>query len=377
MKSGRRYFWFKTICLRVKVAQISVVVIILLLLSEMYKIAEVSIERMQSEPYAGILPDLGFDLRKLTQKRFLSMTSLSSAESGSYIVDKEWNTTLCSLKNRVKFVSEMCRNAGRTPVEHFDEIEDDELPNNLLVDDRHGILYCDLTHADRTIWINLLALSTTGPDQRNKRSWIPKLSDSYLRRYGLRRLHTYNDTEKRTKLKSYIKFMVVRHPYDRLLSAWKEQFLNQGTRYRKELAPTIIKRYRQGSIVDDLVRFEEFIKHVVQEGSLSDPEWLTYAVCKPCFIQYDYISRTETSNLDDKLMRLLLGLDLLEWHPNKVLVPDGHHRTRKILTQYSNVSKKDMERLNDLYGADMRLFGYNFDPDKHIAACEFEGKKCC
>ncbi|ELU16088.1 hypothetical protein CAPTEDRAFT_112614 [Capitella teleta] len=271
----------------------------------------------------------------------------------------------------------MCTNAGRTPLKSLDGVLEEDLPNHLLVDDKHGILYCDLAKVGSTTWLTSFAFASGLADRYQRRKWIPGHSDEALSRYNLRRLHTYEPDERRKRLESYLKFIVVRHPYDRLVAAWRNKFLQKNF-YTVKVAPGIIKTYRQQGVdLGNFVTFDEFIQHVLHEGALSDPHWLTYESCKPCLVEYEYISRTETMQKDDKLMKLLLGVDRLDLTPKHVLAPADLYKTTKTLPQFQNISEHHMNKLNDMYGADLRLFGYHFDKSKHEASCEFEGRKCC
>ncbi|XP_074648961.1 carbohydrate sulfotransferase 10-like [Tubulanus polymorphus] len=108
------------------------------------------------------------------------------------------------------------------------------------VDDVHKILYCEIPKVGTSIWRYTL-LHTTGKLRTTNLSLINNLDTKqsiYLTSLDLiRPLSSYSQDEKTERLKTYFKFLFVRHPFERLLSAYLDKILNK---YYKHLPQKLI-----------------------------------------------------------------------------------------------------------------------------------------
>ena len=77
-------------------------------------------------------------------------------------------------------------------------------------------------------------------------------------------LNDFSRPEIQYRLRNYYKFMFVRNPMERLLSAYRNKFGENVGEFRKKYGPVIAKRFRNGrkdptGNYDD-ISFEEFIR---------------------------------------------------------------------------------------------------------------------
>ncbi|CAB0030438.1 unnamed protein product, partial [Trichogramma brassicae] len=96
--------------------------------------------------------------------------------------------------------------------------------------------------------------------------------------------------------------MVVRHPFERLLSAYRHKLENrQGQEYYYErFGKRIVEKYRRESSNHTQAEptFTEFLNFIVDEQE-PDDYWTPYnSTCYPCSIKYDYVMKFE--NLVDE-----------------------------------------------------------------------------
>uniref|UniRef100_A0A7M4FPQ4 Carbohydrate sulfotransferase n=1 Tax=Crocodylus porosus TaxID=8502 RepID=A0A7M4FPQ4_CROPO len=103
------------------------------------------------------------------------------------------------------------------------------------------------------------------------------------------------------RLKHYYKFIFVRNPMERLLSAYRNKF-GEIKEYQLKYGVEIVKRYRKnaGKSTGDDVTFSEFLQYLLdEEPERMNEHWMPiYNLCQPCAVRYDFIGSYETLNTD-------------------------------------------------------------------------------
>jgi chondroitin 4-sulfotransferase 11 len=222
--------------------------------------------------------------------------------------------------------------------------------DHVLFSPRLRFGYCKLGKVSSSTWLTILNSALGDPH--------PHLRAST-------RLRTYHQLP--FAVRQYFKFVFVRHPFDRLISAYIDKFGSQKSEYWTELAPTILRRYRANPSRRSLrqgndVRFDEFIKYIVDPRShpLNDFHWSPQTeLCQPCRVGYDFIGHYETlyDDADYVLAKLRLTGDKFRFprrHPSKL----NRWETR-VRTMFANTSQEHITRLKDIYRYDFQLLGYD------------------
>ena len=131
---------------------------------------------------------------------------------------------------------------------------------------------------------------------------------------GNLRLKSFLPNQQKQMLETYFKFTFVREPFERLLSAYKDKFVNRrqvnvDRKIREYHGREILKNFRPNASkralkkLDDIT-FREFIQYLVTKGSnkstpVMDWHWDNYVnICGMCAINYDFIGHYETFDQD-------------------------------------------------------------------------------
>ena len=184
---------------------------------------------------------------------------------------------------------------------------------------------------------------------------------------NVRVLPSYNETGRSHRLNTYFKFMAVRHPFDRLLSAWidKIEFTNRES-------PVSLSNLTE----EHYSRFHQFVSDVAS-GRMSD-HWEPQSYqCDPCRWEYDSIVKLETANEDFPL--ILSKLNAPNGEPNSIPTlniksPVSPSEKLSILTKfYAGVNASVIESLLHIYRNDFSLFGYTWDVATAVAGCGYQG----
>ena len=174
-----------------------------------------------------------------------------------------------------------------------------------------------------------------------------------------RRLGDYSGEEMSHRLKTYFKFIFVREPLHRILSAFKDKFIGKNRNFSKNIRKLIVKALRPKDLDkygDNNVTFPEFVQYYSQEIP-RNPHWRQYEdLCHPCVINYDFIGHLESMAEDASLLLQMAGID------DRINFPPIHNATssRDMVHYYSKVPPEYVVRLAELYRNDFELFGYEF-----------------
>ncbi|XP_005400811.1 PREDICTED: carbohydrate sulfotransferase 10 isoform X1 [Chinchilla lanigera] len=265
---------------------------------------------------------------------------------------------------RLELIRNVCRdealrNLSHTAVSKF-------VLDRIFVCDKHKILFCQTPKVGNTQWKKvLIVLNGVFPSIEE----IPENVVHDHEKNGLPRLSSFSEAEIQKRLKTYFKFFIVRDPFERLISAFKDKFVHNPRFepwYRHEIAPGIIRKYRKNRTETRGIQFEDFVRY------LGDPNhrwldlqfgdhiihWVTYVeLCAPCEIKYSVIGHHETLEEDAPYILREAGIDHLVSYPT---IPPGitvYNRT-KVQSYFLGISKRDIRRLYTRFEGDFKLFGY-------------------
>ncbi|XP_063594838.1 carbohydrate sulfotransferase 11-like [Penaeus indicus] len=191
-------------------------------------------------------------------------------------------------------------------------------------------------------------------------------------------------------MKNSTKVMTVRHPLERLVSAFRDKFQDGRAvekaqsdghmRYFWKPAMVALKKGRneEGKLQ---ITFHEFLQYVVKEqrSSAGDPHWMRlYRLCSVCGIDFPFVMRLETYT--DDLAFLVRNLGIAEVNPlerRHSLYSDTPYdaSTRlsidtepaisiknSTLKYYLDVPPNLLASVLDIYKIDMEMFHYEVPP---------------
>ncbi|XP_054163738.1 carbohydrate sulfotransferase 11-like [Oppia nitens] len=247
--------------------------------------------------------------------------------------------------------------------------------DHLIVDDINKLIYCFVPKVASTNWKRvLLAINMKPNENYNELNPLDiKGNESHVPQ-AFRTLNQYNDTTEITyKLRSYLKFMFVRNPYERLLSAFRNKFEDTFKDYfRERFGRKIVKQFRQQPTNESLERghdvtFEEFLTYISQLNTSDhnhqfNEHWRPVTnLCFPCAIDYDVIGKYETLHSDVQLVLRKARINHLIQFPKREDTYSNLPSSDLISQYYTNVSDILIDKLAKVYNQDITLFQYNYD----------------
>ncbi|XP_078379463.1 carbohydrate sulfotransferase 11-like isoform X2 [Oculina patagonica] len=276
------------------------------------------------------------DLESIHRMRLNSTTSVMTQHASSVKSIQAMNL------ERQEAVREFCRKNNR-----IDEPVNTKDLDNIIVDEKLEILFCYIPKVSCSQWKTALA-QLQSPE--------PKYYVHDARNFKF--LHQYPPDQAKRMLKSYFKFVFVREPFERLLSAYLEKFHNGDPGFHKNYGRGIIERYRPGGNPEDKnVTFDEFVNYVINIGDgYWNEHWKTYdKLCYPCGVHYDFIGRFE--NLAEEARFVMSGIS----RKVNVLFPQviPSSTSSKISFFYSKIPTETFHRVVRLFGDDSEMFGYD------------------
>ena len=194
------------------------------------------------------------------------------------------------------------------------------------------------------------------------RQWMPLLGGPGA--YGPT-LKQFPQEEAQQMLQNFYKFMFVREPFERLLSAYKDKYMHprpvDKDPFITVFGRKIIRNFRPNASQADLqsgygVKWPEFVEYILNGGDKEDWHWQNYDdICGSCDIHYEFVGHYE--NLEEDAIYALERANLARLKFPKVLPA----KTKDELIQYySQIPKDWIKRLYDVYQHSFEMFGYSF-----------------
>ncbi|XP_075224851.1 carbohydrate sulfotransferase 11-like [Lycorma delicatula] len=191
-------------------------------------------------------------------------------------------------------------------------------------------------------------------------------------------------------LQSTLKLLVVRHPFERILSAYRDKLENINVRaehgsvhfYRK-YGSKIVSKYREGgnnTKTHTILKlgtyfwdktlpqpsgieptFQEFVRYLIDTDLLnySDDHWIPYYLfCTPCLLKYNILAKVETFFRDQiYIIRATNLQNLIKPIWKHKTINDNVKNISKIY--FSQLTQNNVAELYQKYKLDFELFDYD------------------
>ncbi|XP_078732498.1 carbohydrate sulfotransferase 13-like [Lampetra fluviatilis] len=251
---------------------------------------------------------------------------------------------------------------------------------HLLVDDEHRLIYCYVPKVACTNWKRVM-LVLSGRARGRQAQAIPA-HEAHVPG-ALRSLAHFNASEINRRLHSYLSFLFVRHPFERLVSAYTNKFTKRyNTAFHSRYGTRIIQRHRHAPGAEAArrgsdVRFEEFAWYLADPRTRAEEpfneHWETAAaLCHPCHVRYDVVGKYETLQRDAGLVLRLAGAGAdVQFPPAPARARRGggdggggrggkvSEARREALKHFRTLGAHYRRRLYALYRHDFLLFNYS------------------
>lgn len=236
----------------------------------------------------------------------------------------------------------------------------------------HGLAWCNIFKAASSTWMyyfNILGGYDVRYLQRTRASPIE---------LARKRFPRPSTTELNDYLSNTISFLIVREPFERLVSAYRNKLEGCRNKYYKLLGEQIIKKFRKkmkdgdGKVVTKYPKgptFREFLQFLVahyKSGGRFDEHWSpVYSFCTPCSINFTLIAKVETFQRDSEYIIRQAGLEtlLLNKLPRgkaRAIANRATSNTKNLVPRYfAQIDEQLLTEVLEIYQLDFELFGYN------------------
>lgn len=228
-----------------------------------------------------------------------------------------------------------------------------------LINRQYHVIWCNVFKAASTSWMynfNLMANYSAAFLDKTKEVPLELARKRYARPSAEMVKKAQGDS---------ITFLIVRHPLERLASAYNDKIVHAWKRsFHDKMGRRIISKYRKNDSSAPKERypvFEEFVTYVLDEAKEKrrlDMHWTPYSsFCTPCKFNFDVILKFETLDEDQRYLIQLARLqDVIkpEWRNSGIGANNINHL-------YSRLTKGQLDGLYKLYKYDLQLFNYTMD----------------
>ncbi|XP_071944404.1 carbohydrate sulfotransferase 11-like [Antedon mediterranea] len=252
---------------------------------------------------------------------------------------------------RTKHTNEMCLRHGK-------RLAGKPL-SKLLVNEKHKLVFCQTPKVGSVSWCRIMLVLS----EYMNYTQVMKLTAAQVSRAWKKhvpRLGAFPLSKQKHILANYTKFMFVRHPFTRLLSAFNDKMKKKDGKYQRGTEYYVNKikgHYRWDRNATEDVEFVDFINMVV--SNVGNVHWSEmYKVCGSCDIHYDVIGHFEDMTNDAKYILTLSNVTSVGFPE-----PSKSHATYssdndKIFKAFSTLPVSMLADLYYKFKYDFTLFDY-------------------
>lgn len=259
---------------------------------------------------------------------------------------------------RKEHMSKMCKTYASLHRNVFDDTKD---LDHILVDVKHKLLYCYVPKVACTNWKRVFMVLLGIADKKNASS-IP--AEVVHRKSTFPKLSDYSVEQARYFIENFNKYVFVRHPFERLLSAYRNKLQEPSERskyFQARIGRDIVKHYRINATNSSLelgndVTFEEFTSYLIDRYVPAFNEhWKPISeLCYPCLIGYDFIGKYETLQSDAEFLLKAINESHIKFPKVRL-----SNTTAQIAKYYNTLSSRVIARLYNIFVLDFKLFSYS------------------
>ncbi|XP_077981472.1 carbohydrate sulfotransferase 8-like [Glandiceps talaboti] len=313
------------------------------------------------------ITNLGIGVPKLTTK---------VRESGTSITDNTQNMTRVIVPSLIKDLINDVNQLHQQQISHLEDIQrrrkelvtnacrkfpekaklyDIKLFENILVDEKHKVLYCPVPKAANSNWRRVfLVLGGTFESVTDINQTVYDHTYTHLAEY--------TPEERKRMLQTFTKFMFSRHPFTRLLSAYIDKFEDE-----PEMA--LVRKYRfkvqrANNLKTDpkkLFTFEQFVIFLLRSYPAAyDEHWSQLTRhCAPCSMHYDFIGTYENLNEDANyvISKINANVTFPSFSPHKTGSSMDYIKNK----YFGRLTDSQIKGLYKKYEMDFEMFNYTLD----------------
>jgi len=261
-------------------------------------------------------------------------------------------------------------------------------PASLTLAEKEGIGWCRIGKVGTTAWSALFLLLRSIPLKQIQMAVANLTAHDLLKQTYPSKPSERMHMVKGEHGKEYFTFLVVRHPFVRLVSAYRdklEKLTEYNVRYHIKDAPRMTSRRVFNSSVADSPTFPEFVEYLIRTPpNLMDKHWAPYTkVCLPCNQTYSAILKLETLEEDADWLFDKLKVENLREDWDKMASVNkaggevgrvhggpggkGGLSSEQLAKMYfSQVNKETVVRLYNKYRVDFEMFDYDKQVESFI-----------
>ncbi|XP_013388882.1 carbohydrate sulfotransferase 10 [Lingula anatina] len=222
----------------------------------------------------------------------------------------------------------------------------------ILVDDRNKFILCPLFKAASRNWRLVYQVISGHLNISGEQDIFNRRPDGF----AYTRLDSYDDINIKKRLATYLKVLVVRHPMERIISAYKDQVLGL---LGPQIKLYLNKHYPKQ--IEHKIGFADFLRFIVDKKATNSHWALVQDFCLPCHVMYDVIVHHEDLDTDAMNVIRLLGVeDIVPQFPSSHFTSNNPNQSL-IYTYYNSIDRKLVEKVWKIYKEDASFFGYTLE----------------